>query len=108
MLYVLLLYCLVEAEASAHESPIRVYNVPDEALPLRSRRQQWSVLHAVRCRRHRLGTKFRDLLLAVHFSRLRSVLTCRLVNRQLGEYPSRIAHADWPVILERVVAFVSS
>ena len=107
MLYVLLLYCLVEAEASAHESPIRVYNVPDEALPLRSRRQQWSVLRAVRCRRHRLGTKFRELLLAVHFSQV-GVLTCRLVNRQLGGYPSRIAHADWPVILERVVAFVSS
>ena len=48
MLYVLLLYCLVEAEASAHESPIRVYNVPEEDVP------------------------------------------------------------DWPVILERVVAFVSS
>ena len=103
MLYVLLLYCLVEAEASAHESPIRVYNVPDEALPLRSRRQQWSVLRAVRCRRHRLGTKFRDLLLAVHFSQ---VLTCRLVNRQLGGYPSRIAHADWPVILPSIVSII--
>ena len=49
-------------------------------------------------------TKFRDLLLAAHFSQ---VLTCRLVNRQLG-VSLRIAHADWPVILERVVAFVSS